>query len=395
MMLRAWGPMRVTTIRPDELSQAELDCWRGFLDSAPELASPYLQPEFTRLVGEARRGVRVAVMEDAGAIVGFLPFQRGWGGVGKPVGAPLSDFHAVIARPDYPWDADSLVAGCGLARFDFTDLPATQPQFGRHRRRSASTFVIDIAGGYDAYAAERRASGSHVLKKTGAAARRIERELGAVRFVAHDSSPIALARLIEWKRDQYRRTKATDVFAHSWTIKLLETIRDAQQPGFSGQLSTLYAGDELIAAHMGMRSRTMLHYWFPAHATAAQRYSPGLVLLKHLVQAAPRQGTQVIDLGRGDYPYKRRFATREVTLAQGSVVRPSLSALAYRARIGIETAAHGLPLGRASHWPEKLFRRLDMKASLREWPRSSAFALAWIGTDERVAETLGFAATVA
>jgi GNAT acetyltransferase-like protein len=62
---------------------------------------------------------------------------------------------------------------------------------------------------------------------------------GPLRFEAHTTDPRALAALVEWKAGQYRRTKATNVFAFGWTLKLLERILGHSGEEFSGMLSAL------------------------------------------------------------------------------------------------------------------------------------------------------------
>ena len=86
----------------------------------------------------------------------------------------------------------------------------------------------------------------------------------------------------------------------------------------------MYAGDRLVAAHMGMRSRTHWHYWFPSYATDVSKYSPGSILLLRMAEAAQEHGISVIDLGKGDSQYKRTLMTGAAPLLEGAVEMPSL-----------------------------------------------------------------------
>ena len=357
--------MRVSVLRPDELSAAHIALWRRFQDEDPLLASPYLSPEFSQLVAAFRPAVRVAVLHEGERPMGFFPFQRRAERVGKPVGIPLSDCQAVVAAKGYSWDAAALVSACGLDRFDFSDLLAAQQPFAPFHRATATSHAIDLSRGYVAYVAERRTAGTWAFKKTAGSARRLAREVGPLRFVLHDPDPAALRTLIDWKSRQYRVTRAPDVFAYDWTVRLLERIHATQDRSFAGLLSTLYVGDELAAAHIGMRSATQLHYWFPAHSHKFAKYSPGLILLTRMIEEVGGLGIRTIELGRGDYDYKRRFANHAIPVAQGSVITPSSYALIHRMRVCTEDLSRRLPLGPVSRWPEKLFRRLDLYASLR------------------------------
>ena len=71
-----------------------------------------------------------------------------------------------------------------------------------------------------------------------------------------------LRQLIKWKRHQYHRTGVADVFARRWTNALLERIHATRSGMFAGVLSTLSAGDSIVAMHMGMRSASVLHCGF-------------------------------------------------------------------------------------------------------------------------------------
>ena len=77
--------------------------------------------------------------------------------------------------------------------------------------------------------------------------------------------------------------------------------------------------NELIAAHMGMRSHSIWHYWFPAYNPRFSKYSPGLILLLKMAESAASLGLSRIDLGRGDEQYKSRLASGVITVSRGSV----------------------------------------------------------------------------
>src|SRR5687768_15385075 len=70
---------------PAGLSHVHLERWRALQRENPGLQSPYFRPEFTQAVARVRDDVEVAVFEDQGKAVGFLPFQRCQLNMGKPV----------------------------------------------------------------------------------------------------------------------------------------------------------------------------------------------------------------------------------------------------------------------------------------------------------------------
>lgn len=262
--------------------------------------------------------VRVAVVGE-GAGNGFLPFQFG-GGDGTPLAHGVSDFHGIVAEDASGWDAAELVAACGLRSWSFHHVPTSQKLFQPHRRAVWPCPWMDLSAGFEAYAARLRGAGSTVVAKLAAAERRMERDLGPLRFEAHTSDAAVLRALMRWKSAQYRAWGAKDRFAEGWELDLLRRLLEVQTPDFAGTLSALFAGDELLAAHLGMRSLHNWHYWFPAYDPRFARYSPGLVLLLRMAQWAPAAGLRRIDLGKGEEPYKRRLGSAESSVASGRVV---------------------------------------------------------------------------
>ena len=266
--------MRVRVIRGRELSDQETLAWSQFQQADGTLGSPYFCPQFTQAVAAVRDDVFVGIMEEAERVVGFFPFQKGRLRIGRPVGGHLSDCHGVIADLRAQWDARDLIRQCGLSTWDFDHLVASQQAFVPHHRATAESPYLDLSEGYESYAAARRETGSEQIKKTGNLRRRLEREVGALRFEAHEGNSEALRTLLAWKSKQYVESGLPDVFAVKWTVSLLERLLQIQGAQFSGMLSTLYANGRLMAAHMGMRSQHVWHYWFPSYDLEFQKYSP-------------------------------------------------------------------------------------------------------------------------
>jgi CelD/BcsL family acetyltransferase involved in cellulose biosynthesis len=86
----------------------------------------------------------------------------------------------------------------------------------------------------------------------------------------------------------------------------------------------LYAGDILVAAHLGVRSDRVLHHWIPAYDRSLKTYSPGLILLLKMLEHAPAAGITILDFGQGTQEFKLRFANAQQTTAYGTVERWSL-----------------------------------------------------------------------
>jgi CelD/BcsL family acetyltransferase involved in cellulose biosynthesis len=340
-------------VPPEGLTPAEIAAWRRFQASDPDLDSPYLTPEFVRLAAALRPDVTVAIAERDGQPMAFLPFERR-GNVGRPVAGAVNDCQAVIAAPGWRWDPRALLRAGGLGVLDFTGLRASQTPLAPFHRAVVPSHIVDLSRGYAAYVEERRSAASLVKR-----AKQAERQVGPLRFTLHDPDPAMLRRALGWKSEQYRRSRIPDAFAWPWLVTLLERIQAMREPGFAGVLSTLHGGDRLIAAHMGMRSATTLHYWFPTYDTQAAKVSPGLLLFAAMCRDAALHGIVRIELGTGDEPYKLMLANAAIPVAQGFIGGLSLPALLRRGRHGVEAAMGRLPLGPVAAWPGRLFRRLD------------------------------------
>jgi CelD/BcsL family acetyltransferase involved in cellulose biosynthesis len=320
--------MKTTVLPATRLDPSHLAAWTSWLGGEGALDSPFFRPEFIQVVAAVRNGIKVALLEEAGAPVGFFPFQYGFFGIGTPVGGRFSDFHGVISRPGFVWRADELIRGCGLKVWDFNHLPTTQEAFRPFQVEVSDSPFMDLSGGFEGYLAERARVGSQLPKKIQRAIRMAEREAGPMRFVLHTADPQVFRTLLAWKSAQYQRTKVlTDMFSFPWAVQFLERILAHSGEAFAGLLSALYFGDRLVAAHLGMRTATALHYWIPSYDTEFGKHSPGLILLMEIARAAAESGVRRLDLGKGDDDYKARLKSGAIQLSEGAVVVNRLAGL--------------------------------------------------------------------
>lgn len=350
--------MRIHVIKPAELSQHEISAWCDIQDGDMDLSSPFFAPEFTRAVGSARADTFVAVVESDRNIEAFFPFQRR-GRAALPIGAAICDYQGLIGARSAAVSVRQLLDGCGLDVVDFNHVPAVQALFRRHSTSVSHSPYLDLNAGYSEFLARRRAGGVQEVASALRKLRKLEREIGTVRFVPDDESEAAWRKLIAWKNAQYRRTNQVEALDRPWVVETLAMIREEKSARFSGLLSCLYAGDKLLAVHFGMRSRTTWHYWFPAYDIEYNRYSPGLVLLLKMAEHGADSGIKMIDLGRGRTRYKTALADGEIELCEGSIERRASILGALRVtRKAIERGWSALPVGSARHWPRRLFNRL-------------------------------------
>lgn len=324
---------------PRELGPVERLRWQEIRGASPALASPFFAPEFTKIVGEVRRDCRVTVLRRDGDTVGFFPFHAGPRGVARPIGRKLADYQGVVVDPTVEWDAPELIRRSGLRSYSFDHVLASQTQFRPYLDAVERSPILDLT----IERSERLGPDEAWLKR-----RRIERRFG-LRFEFHDPDRTSLATFITWKSEQYRRTRAFDILSRPWVVEVLERVHASRTADFAGVFSCLYAGDSLVAAHLALRSGSILHSWFPAFDPSFSRFSPGLVLFLEMIEAAPAEGVTVLDFGKGGEPYKRRFANSWTEVGSGSVESGRASAITARTARRLWSIALRSPLYNRVH----------------------------------------------
>ncbi|WP_442806290.1 GNAT family N-acetyltransferase [Streptomyces sp. NBC_01317] len=319
---------RIRVVAPAELSEAEAEAWRGLRAKSGAPANPFMEPEFTRAVGRVRPRSRIALVRDTDGDsdgdgpVGFFPYEKGPLGQGRAIGQGVSDCQGAVLRPGLRLTAGELLRACSLSAWEFDNLEAGQDLFVPAAAEEFGSPVIDIGQGYEAYETVLRAQSPKFLRTTMAKERRLGRQEGGTRFVFDERDPGALRTLMEWKSAQYRRTGRRDRFAQEWITELVRQLAVTRAPGCSGVLSVLYAADRPVAAHFGLRSRTVLSCWFPAYDPEFAKFSPGLILHLRMAEAAAADGIGLLDLGRGAAEYKDALKTGALRVYEGSSVRP-------------------------------------------------------------------------
>lgn len=320
-------PAREATSQPaayrmvtwEELTPALIDRWLELTTSNAALDSPYFHPGFTAAVAATSPGIHVVLGEDAsGAVTSFLPvaLERR---AARPAGSPAADFQGPVCAPGTDFDIGAAVRSCGLTSLRFDHLRDGLAGFEPWIQEREVSPYLEVEGGIDGYLTRASKSGKDKVSEARRLTRKAEREHGAIRFVADAVDADLLDATIELKRRQYATTGARDYFADRSHVALLHQLMHTREAGFGGQLSAVYTGESLLAVHFGIRSGSVLHWWFPVYNPEFSRLSPGWVLLRAVIDAAPELGITRIDLGRGLDDYKRRAMTGQEVVCRGAV----------------------------------------------------------------------------
>ena len=311
--------MNVTLFPANRLSDAHVEHWSQLQAANPDLSSPFFHPNYAREAAAVYGNVEVAVLEEDGEPAGYFPFQRTARNVGIPMSGSLCDFQGVIARPGFTWDATALVRACGLAGWRFTQLIAAQQPFQPYHWFTDESHSIDLSEGFDAYCRQRKESGSTFVSRIADKRRKAIRELGPLRFEPYADDPQVFVAMVEWKSQQYRRIRAVNPLTKPGTRDFLKRLLARRDDECHGILSAMYLGERLVAVHMGMRCRNVLHLWFPTYDEDLGKLSPGMIFLVEQIRAAAKLGLQRIDMGRGHEKFKTSLRTFGTPVAEGSV----------------------------------------------------------------------------
>lgn len=323
--------MKLSVIAASELD-AGLDArWQALRRTSETYGRPFYHPGFTRLAARHRPALRIAVIEDAGMICGFLPHEVDQRGALQPVGLFLNDYHGVIAAPDQGIAVAELLRTCGARYWHFDHMPK---EFGSTRAWVMEPTVspyMDFAGGFTQYV-ERLARYQGVTKTPGVitsvrkSANRLKRDVGELRLDWSRPEPDLLEWIMRLKSEQWHRSgrPQDDAFAIPWVRSFMQDGLSFRDGDFGGTLSALYAGDRLIAAHFGFSDQQhgILHGSFATFEPELGYYMPGSVLIQQFAEHGAAGGFRLFDMGRGSQDYKMRFATGHVDMGEGAVSRP-------------------------------------------------------------------------
>tara|TARA_R110000868_G_scaffold35549_1_gene127352 strand:- start:10793 stop:11884 length:1092 start_codon:yes stop_codon:yes gene_type:complete len=349
----------VPILELDALQQAQ---WRGMQAANPALASPYFSLDFARLIAARRTDTHALVLKRNGRTAGFLPLHLSMTGIARPLGGPLGDHHGLITD-DPGLDLHSALGSSPVPLFTYSGALASQAAGCDGTSHTEPSWVIDLHSGHEAWLENRRQADAKAMRNIRARQRKLEACGDEVVFRLDDRRPEILARTFATKREQYRRTGAFDVFGARWARHLMRDLFDHHSDELRGCMSTLEIGGELAAAHFGMRSQSVLHYWFPVYWSAHAHLGPGLQLLLEMAKQLPETGIESIHLGPGDFDFKHKLANASFQIAEGRIGRRSLAAGLVSLGAGIDRWSSRLPVGRASAWPGKALSRLDALAA--------------------------------
>jgi CelD/BcsL family acetyltransferase involved in cellulose biosynthesis len=309
------GVVRVTVVRPDELGPEEARLWVKFQQASPVMSSPFFSLTFAQAVGRFRPGARVAVIEEDGRIEAFLPFELASPRFAVPIGHPMNELQGFIGS-GAPVDARAVVRKAGLRGWRFLHTPAEQQSLLPHHYDGTEVpcRIVNLEGGYQSYLDSR---GKQSIKRIAEKRRSLVRRVGALSLQWDSTCLEDLHKIIEWKTGRYGG--AQQLFSQRAAVRIAEELGSSESNDCRGLVSVLRAGEQPVAAHLGLIGPWGLAWWFPSYDSSLSRFSPGTIMLFALAEEAANRGITRIDFGGGQDAYKFSLANDSYPVAGGAV----------------------------------------------------------------------------
>lgn len=300
------------------LDEARHRAWEGLLTGASVYRNPNLSPRFAATVA-VHRPTSVGMAWDRDRLVAVLPFHRLEGGACEALALGVSDYHGPVFCSDCGLSYMEFMKRLDIEEFRFDHLMADM-QIKQRVAPWRPTHLINLAKGEMGYRWELRERNSSLWQEMLSLKRRVERDVGEVTFVPNLQRPEALDLLIGWKSLQFDETRIFNDFNLDWNAPFLHELLNVATSECSGMLSGIFVGDTPMALHMGSISSAVLQTCYTAYDRRFADYSPGALLLFFQVAYCLRHGISVLDLGKGDEPYKRRWANDRLWVAEGRLL---------------------------------------------------------------------------
>ncbi len=322
-------------VRPSELTEAERRLWGSFCDHRQGLRSPFFRYQYVEAVAQCRELVWVCVLERSGSVVGFFPFQfrtRFHAAIraAERVGEEMTDYFGLVACEDLRLVPDELLRLARLQHFYFSHLEQSQAEHGLTGERCDAGLRTCLDEGPEAYWRSLQTRNAKFVADTERRQKKSERDLGPLRLELGGNDD-DLDKLIARKRRQFNRTGVVDALEAPWKRQLLHRLLKLSERQCRGVLASLYAGDTWLASHFGIAGTDMLQYWFPVYNSDANKYAPGRLLEKFIIDRTPELKVTAIDRGEGDTPSKRELANYSHLFYRGVWFREDLRSLVPRA----------------------------------------------------------------
>lgn len=299
--------VRVDVQNVSNLSDALADRWRYVQSLTPEFKTPLLGPDFARLVVRHRSDGKIAIGYEGEVAVAFFAFHPTTNGYARAIGAPFCDYQAIVSDPTIQISGPEFLEKAGIASFVATSLMDPNGLFDTTKMEAIDAYRINCGGDQGVTMEALRNINPKWAKNVRRLGNKMDRELGPIRLVGHDTNQDSFEALMAIKVAQFYETGITNVLRSKWVKAFMRDLFDMRGGDFGGCLVSLYAGEKFVAGHFGCRLGDWFHPWIASTCPLSHPYSPGVVFLAEMVRQIDDLSLQIVDLSAGHSHYKQQF----------------------------------------------------------------------------------------
>lgn len=244
---------------------------------------------------------------------GFLKIAEKLGGMHADYGGPLLSRKA-LHQDDFGDQFRpallSAMESIGVDAINISNVPADVCDFLKLDCDKADDEVgystwFRVAGSRDDFFSK---ISKKVLADTRRQMRRLK-DLGELTFIvaSEPGTAVRITRaMIEQKSDRYRSTGVLDQFRHQCNQNFyLELATRLSGPAGPIHVSAMLLDGNVIAAHWGAVFGERYYYLMPSYqGDVFSKYSPGKILLEHVIDASFQVGVKIFDFTVGIEGYK-------------------------------------------------------------------------------------------
>ena len=348
-----------TVLKAEQLDASLVDVWNRMLHGHSAFRSPLLTPEFFQAVARIRDDARICVWYRDQKPIGFLPHHSRPGRFARPIGAPFSDYSALISEADFGMSGATALKMAGIDRFQAIGLMDPYALFDTANAELDEAYAIDLSP----EAADIELAKKH-RKNINRLMRQAQEALGPIDFVVGDRNAAHFESMVQLKRDQLHKTGLHDFIGNDWTQSFLRALFQAEPTGLHGVLVTMMAGDTPLAYHFGVRLGAIMHPWIATYDPTYARFTPGQAYLANCHEPLRQAGIDYYDLATGMNSYKKSFCNVQFPVKHACLHANSASANRHL-KIAQFQALMQKPLGKGfESLSLRLHRRLDQIACL-------------------------------
>jgi CelD/BcsL family acetyltransferase involved in cellulose biosynthesis len=294
--------------------------WRALQALTPDFGSPLLGPDFARLVGNYRPQANVAIGYDKqDQPIAFFGFHSVSQGYVRAIGAPFCDYQAIVSDPTASFKGEDFFKLAGIDAIAFSSLSDPLNVFDKTHMEVVEAHRIDCDNDGEAFSEKLRLSNTKWSKNVRRLTNKMDRELGTVRLVAHDTNRESFDTMMAIKVAQFHQTGVTNVLRSDWVQRFMRDLFDMRGADFGGCMVSLYAGEKFVAGHFGVRLGDWFHPWIASTCPLSHPYSPGIIFLNEMTRQSDKFGLRIVDLSAGHGHYKSQFCRDPISVHAGVV----------------------------------------------------------------------------